>query len=336
MTRIKNGITNIGVENTSDKYTEKIVSIGDWNMLSTLIKDIDFGLTDLQKKTIKDLNVIVRNDADTTYYPFLSGSLEFLTNQPNENRIGPTDNLVVFTEVNSTPSIPSISDLDFNLYYPVTSSAPLNFYVNGTYGSSTYLSYPYSYFIPNTNGLYTININSSLDYGVIASALFNGFNSTFEIYNPIMSELELFCDVIIYQGATILDTKTVSVGYLPLIINNSTILNVYSSLNFDYSDQVTLTLNNTDQLYIRYRFYNTGLFRYAKYSPIIPTFPANVTYQIKTNEFTADLTQCFFSLNDDSIAPSTVTSLQSTTFFQNTNFDATSYNRGWVSFKYKQ
>lgn len=343
MSKIKNGIKYFGVnENGSaSKYVFKTINIGDWNMNSTSIKSIDFGLTETQKKTIKDLNVVIRNDSDTNYYPFLSGNMEIFTNQPNENRIGPQDDLVVFTEVYSTPSIATISDLDFNLYYPITSSIPFNFYVNGTYGSSTYLSYPYSYFIPNSNGLYTLNINSSFDYGVISyypsSTPPMGY---FEILNPDMPSLELFCDIIIYQGSTVLDVKTVSVGYLPLTINNSTYTSTFTSLIFDYSDQITLTLNNTEQLYIKYRFYNTALFRYARQivmpgGGISTVYPLTVTYQVKTKESTIDLNNCFFSLNNDSLSSPTVSNLQSTSFFQNINFDSTSYNRGYVTFLYK-
>jgi hypothetical protein len=343
MSKEKNGIKYFGINQngSASKYVFKTINIGDWNMNSTSIKSIDFGLTETQKKTIKDLNVVIRNDSDTNYYPFLSGSMEIFTNQPNENRIGPQDDLVVFTEVYSTPSVATISDLDFKLYYPITSSTPFNFYVNGTYGSSTYLSYPYSYFIPNSNGLYTLNINSSFDYGVIsyypASTPSMGY---FGIANPDMPDLELFCDIIIYQNTTVLDVKTVSVGYLPLTINNSTYTSTFTSLIFDYSDQITLTLNNTEQLYIKYRFYNTGLFRYSRQivmpgGGISTVYPSTVTYRVKTKESTIDLNNCFFSLNNDSLSSSTVSNLQSTSFFQNTNFDSTSYNRGYVTFLYK-
>lgn len=51
---------------------EKIVEIGDWNMDSTSAVNILHGLADFKK--IRSISGMIRNDADTIYYPLLSAS----------------------------------------------------------------------------------------------------------------------------------------------------------------------------------------------------------------------------------------------------------------------
>lgn len=57
----------------------KIVNIGDWDMDATTSVSIAHGLGDLFKK-IKRISVIIRNDADSTYYDFTRGGTTGLSN----------------------------------------------------------------------------------------------------------------------------------------------------------------------------------------------------------------------------------------------------------------
>lgn len=51
---------------------EKIVEIGDWNMDSSSAVNVLHGLADFKK--IRSITGMIRNDADTIYYPLLSAS----------------------------------------------------------------------------------------------------------------------------------------------------------------------------------------------------------------------------------------------------------------------
>lgn len=51
---------------------EKIVEIGDWNMDSSSAVNVLHGLTDFKK--IRSITGMIRNDADTIYYPLLSAA----------------------------------------------------------------------------------------------------------------------------------------------------------------------------------------------------------------------------------------------------------------------
>jgi hypothetical protein len=79
MAKIRNGLNYVGVDNngTPTEFVIKRVDIGDWNMDTTSGKNVSHGLTSTQWKTITNISVILRNDADTLYYPidplFLGG-----------------------------------------------------------------------------------------------------------------------------------------------------------------------------------------------------------------------------------------------------------------------
>lgn len=51
---------------TGEKINIKIIDIGDWNMDTAQTASVNHGITDWKK--IRDINAIIRNDADDTYY----------------------------------------------------------------------------------------------------------------------------------------------------------------------------------------------------------------------------------------------------------------------------
>ena len=49
-------------------YTKVVLNIGDWDMDTTATLTVAHGLSATEWKTIRDVSVIIRNDADTFYY----------------------------------------------------------------------------------------------------------------------------------------------------------------------------------------------------------------------------------------------------------------------------
>ena len=50
-------------------YTTKTVNIGDWDMDADDASDVAHGLSATEWKTIKEINAIIRDDADSLYVP---------------------------------------------------------------------------------------------------------------------------------------------------------------------------------------------------------------------------------------------------------------------------
>jgi hypothetical protein len=67
------GVSDWNASTTKYLVKTKIINIGDWNMDTTATLNVAHGLGSLFKK-IKSISVIVRNDADTTYYDFTRGT----------------------------------------------------------------------------------------------------------------------------------------------------------------------------------------------------------------------------------------------------------------------
>lgn len=75
MSKIINGLNYIGVDDNgvNEEYIIKKIDIGDWDMDFTGTTAVAHGLTSNERKTINIIDIIVRNDADTTYYKLLAG-----------------------------------------------------------------------------------------------------------------------------------------------------------------------------------------------------------------------------------------------------------------------
>lgn len=68
-TRTYNGIKELKVNSTNDTQ-KNVLTMGDWDMDADPTFSIAHGLTGVLWKTIKKINVIIRNDADTEYIEF--------------------------------------------------------------------------------------------------------------------------------------------------------------------------------------------------------------------------------------------------------------------------
>lgn len=55
-------------------YVEKVVDLGDWDMDTDASTAVAHGLSATEWKTIVGFVLIIRNDADTTYYDGFNGS----------------------------------------------------------------------------------------------------------------------------------------------------------------------------------------------------------------------------------------------------------------------
>lgn len=66
--------TAIDTVTTANPLTTLTLDIGDWNMLGNRFANVLHGLSATEWKTIKTLNVIIRNDADSKYVPLASVS----------------------------------------------------------------------------------------------------------------------------------------------------------------------------------------------------------------------------------------------------------------------
>ena len=50
-------------------YTTKTINIGDWDMDTDTTSNVVHGLSATEYKTVRRVEAVIRNDADTTYYP---------------------------------------------------------------------------------------------------------------------------------------------------------------------------------------------------------------------------------------------------------------------------
>lgn len=64
------GVLTIPIYSVSTTLADTIISIGDWNMGSTMSINITHGLSDFKK--IRSVSVIIRDDSDTFYYVLTS------------------------------------------------------------------------------------------------------------------------------------------------------------------------------------------------------------------------------------------------------------------------
>lgn len=68
MAKIINGVMYTKFEGSTDEYKMKVVEIGDWNMDTTLGVNIAHSLSATEWKTVRQIDVIIRNDADGQYF----------------------------------------------------------------------------------------------------------------------------------------------------------------------------------------------------------------------------------------------------------------------------
>lgn len=323
MSKEKNGIKYFGINQngSASEYIFRTINIGDWNMNSALATSVSNTLTFTEVKTIKDFNVVVRNDADTNYYPII-----YQTSNVFENRFGPTNNLNIFnwglTATNQT------LDKNYNLYFPNSASTTDDFYVNNTYALSAYNGFNYSFIIPKNTDTYSIDIKLFLNL-----QMYHSYPTSAAPANKTPGTAQaLFCDVILKQGSTTLNTSTYNLGNLP-----STLQGTSNRTNFYLSCVETLTesVNATEQLYFNLRFYTTSNFIYTM-DAIYGGAAIATNYDVYTLSTSASTQSYFGNYNgqDSSISTGSF-KLKSNSFFQTTNFDSTSYNRGFITFMYK-
>jgi len=66
--RTSNGIIEFRTDAYSGGTVDQEIEIGDWNMDTTSATTVSHGLSSTEWKTIRNINLIIRNDGDTEYY----------------------------------------------------------------------------------------------------------------------------------------------------------------------------------------------------------------------------------------------------------------------------
>lgn len=323
MKKQKNGISYFGINisGSTPNYAFKVLQIGDWNINSSATKSVAHSLSSSEVSSIKNVSVILRDDANTTYYPISS---KFSTY--SENRFGPTNNLSIFNW--SLTNTSQTLDKNYNIFFPQSASTNDNYYVNNTYSSSGYNGFNYTYVIPTSTSSYKIDFNIFLNLQMYHSYPTSAAPAN---KNPATAQA-LFCDVIVKQGSTTLNTSTYNLGNLPSVLQGTS-----NRTNFYLSsvESVTASLNNTQQLYVNIRFYTTSSYVYIMDAAYGGAAIAT-NYNVITLS-TSGGTQSYFEnyIGQNSIISDSNFNLRATSFFKSTNFDSTSYNRGWISFFYE-
>lgn len=85
MSSIINGVNYIGVKDGSSisEYVHKIINIGDWDMTTTGTITVPHGLSSTEYKTIKNIDISIRDDDNTIIsHAFMNGF---------DGRFNPTD-----------------------------------------------------------------------------------------------------------------------------------------------------------------------------------------------------------------------------------------------------
>lgn len=67
MSKIINGVVYTQFEGGTDEYVMKTIDIGDWDIPSSNTLSVNHGLSSTEWKSIRGIEVIIRNDTDTTY-----------------------------------------------------------------------------------------------------------------------------------------------------------------------------------------------------------------------------------------------------------------------------
>lgn len=77
---VGNALVQVTTTNEEDfrfnLYAFKTLNIGDWDMDATATVQVAHGLSATEWKTIKNIDAIIRNDADGIYYPIVGGGVQ--------------------------------------------------------------------------------------------------------------------------------------------------------------------------------------------------------------------------------------------------------------------
>jgi hypothetical protein len=179
--------------------------------------------------------------------------------------------------------------------------------------------------VPKVSGTYSVDLKMFLNLQMYHSHP----TSALPALISFGSSIPLYCDIILKQGSTILNTSTYNLGNLP-----STLFGTLDRTNFylSYIETLTESVNTSEELFVNLRFYTSSSFNY-----IIGGVGATSTnYDVYTLSSSASTQSYFGNYNgQDSVISTNNFKLKATTFFKTTDFDSTSYNRGFITFMYK-